>query len=123
MTPAELFEKNKVKNFIASSRLEGINIDPAAFSPHLSVKLPGGLVLASNYSACRGWNGTFDTVPGLDGDMMHFAEELEKQPYFDLKENIAYLGNSTFVHEGLIVKEPVNRQLFRLTFSDKVFIQ
>lgn len=71
----------------------------------------GGMLIASNYSACKGWNGTFDYKAKEGGDCSHIPLE----DGFHLKENVVYYGNSQFIHESLPLDRDVHRVLFRIT--------
>jgi len=71
----------------------------------------GGFLIASNHSACMGWNGTFEGSPNKGGDCSHI--ELGKG--FMLKANKIYYGNSRFIHESLPVKKDVHRIMYRIT--------
>jgi hypothetical protein len=73
----------------------------------------GGLILVSNYPACRGWIGSYDITPGIGGDLRHSADKLDKG--FMLKSNTVYYGNSRFIHESLPVENKVHRVLARIT--------
>lgn len=71
----------------------------------------GGMIIASNYSSCMGWNGQFEGTPNVGGDCTHI--DLGKG--FMLKPNIVYYGNSQFIHESLPVKQDVFRLMYRIT--------
>jgi hypothetical protein len=73
--------------------------------------LNGGMLIASNYSSCKGWNGSFNGEPGVGGDCSHI--KLNKG--FMLKADTVYYGGSQFVHESLPVSEDVFRLLYRIT--------
>ena len=77
----------------------------------------GGVLMASNFQACEAFVGTVDGSAGLGGDCEHLRDQFDKMERFYLKADVAYLGNSTFIHEGHVVSEDVNRQLIRLTFD------
>lgn len=77
----------------------------------------GGVIMASTFVACEGFIGTIDGSAGLGGDCEHLRDQLGKMESFWLKENVVYLGNSTFVHEGHVVNEDTNRQLVRITLD------
>lgn len=71
----------------------------------------GGMIIASNYSACKGWNGVYEGFPMEGGDCSH----LNLKDGFMLKPNVVYYGNSQFIHESLPVDKDVFRVLFRIT--------
>ncbi len=71
----------------------------------------GGMLMASNYSACMGWNGTYKGKAKEGGDCSHI--ELGKG--FMLKPNKVYYGNSQFIHESLPLDTDVFRVLYRIT--------
>jgi hypothetical protein len=77
----------------------------------------GGVIMASSFIACEGFLGTIDGAAGHGGDCEHLRPELSKMESFWLKENVVYLGNSTFVHEGHVVSQDTNRQLIRITLD------
>lgn len=71
----------------------------------------GGMLIASTYPACKGWNGEFDGNPGIGGDCTH----IELNEGFMLKPNHLYYGNSQFVHESLPLDKTVHRTIVRIT--------
>lgn len=71
----------------------------------------GGMLMASNYSACMGWNGEYEGEPREGGDCSH----IDLKDGFILKSGIVYYGNSQFIHESLPVDQDVFRVLFRIT--------
>lgn len=71
----------------------------------------GGMIIASNYSACKGWNGKFDGVAGIGGDCRHIA----LGDGFMLKSGKVYYGNSQFIHESLPMDKDVHRVMYRIT--------
>lgn len=77
----------------------------------------GGVIMASSFVACEAFVGTVDGVAGLGGDCEHLRPELEKLERFWLQEQVVYLGNSTFVHQGHVVSKDTNRQLVRITLD------
>jgi hypothetical protein len=72
----------------------------------------GGMLIASNYSACKGWNGIFNENPKEGGDCTHLKNLGEG---FILKPNKVYYGNSQFLHESLPVDKELHRVLIRIT--------
>lgn len=80
----------------------------------------GGILIASNYEACDGWNGKFKNIPLGGGDCSHIdVSNLEK---YRLKANKVYLGNSTFLHESVKINEPVKRQMVRITLPEEIIL-
>ena len=77
----------------------------------------GGVIMASNFQACEAFVGSIEGKAGLGGDCGHLRDKLGEMESFWLKENVVYLGNSTFVHEGHVVSEDVDRQLIRITLD------
>lgn len=71
----------------------------------------GGMLITSNYSACRGWNGKFKGKAGIGGDCRH----IKLKDSFILEPNKVYYGNSQFIHESLPLDKDVHRVLFRIT--------
>jgi hypothetical protein len=80
----------------------------------------GGMIIASNYSACRGWLGDFNGEIRQGGDISHLTTGLVNNSSFILKPNQIYYGNSQFVHESLPVTQNVNRQLVRITLPNSL---
>lgn len=77
----------------------------------------GGVVMASTFVACEAFIGTVNGVAGQGGDCEHLRDQLNQLDRFWLQENVVYLGNSTFIHEGHIVSQDTPRQLVRLTLD------
>lgn len=77
----------------------------------------GGVIMSSNFQACEAFVGTIEGEAGLGGDCEHLREKFDQLESFWLKENVAYLGNSTFIHEGHVVSRDVKRQLVRITLD------
>ena len=71
----------------------------------------GGMLMASNYSACMGWNGDYEGEAREGGDCSH----IDLKNGFMLKANTVYYGSSQFIHESLPLSEDVFRVLFRIT--------
>lgn len=71
----------------------------------------GGMIIASNYSACMGWNGEFEGSANVGGDCSH----IDLNDGFMLKANTAYYGNSQFIHESLPLDKDVHRVMYRIT--------
>lgn len=71
----------------------------------------GGMLIASNYSACKGWNGVYEGEAKEGGDCSH----IKLPDGFMLQPNKVYYGNSQFIHESLPVDKDVFRVLFRIT--------
>lgn len=78
----------------------------------------GGMLIASNFKSCQVWEGEFEGVPGLGGDCEHFRDELNQMETSMMPANVAYMANSTCIHESLPVTATVDRQLIRITLSD-----
>ena len=72
----------------------------------------GGMLIASTYPACRGWNGTFDGKPYVGGDCTRI-EGLDEG--FVLKPNTVYYGNSQWLHESLPIDKTTHRVVARIT--------
>ena len=72
----------------------------------------GGMLIASTYPACKGWNGKFDGKPYVGGDCTR-VEGLDEG--FLLKTNTVYYGNSQFLHESLPIDKTTNRIVVRIT--------
>ena len=73
---------------------------------------PEALILASNVTASRGFEGTFKGPIKDMGACEHISTEGLKEVV--LEANKAYAGNVTFLHESLPVKEDCYRTLVRL---------
>lgn len=74
----------------------------------------GGIIIASNYSACLGWNGNYDGMPNTGGDCSHI--KLDKP--FSLKKDTVYYGNNHFIHESLEMKDSIHRVFARITMPE-----
>lgn len=77
-------------------------------------KETGGMLIASTYPSCRGWDGSFEGEPNIGGDCSHI--QLPKG--FMLLPNVLYYGNSQWIHESLPVKETVHRTIIRITLPE-----
>jgi hypothetical protein len=71
----------------------------------------GGMLIASNYSACKGWVGKYDGKAKEGGDCSH----INLDDGFMLDANKVYYGNSQFIHESLPLDKDIFRVLFRIT--------
>ncbi len=67
--------------------------------------ITGGMLIASNYQSCIGWNGTYDGEVGVGGDCTH----LNLGEGFLLHPNTLYYGNSKFIHESAPINKTVQR--------------
>lgn len=72
----------------------------------------GGMLIASTYPACKGWNGEFEGKAYVGGDCTRL-QGLDEG--FVLKPNTVYYGNSQFLHESLPIDKDVHRVLARIT--------
>lgn len=75
----------------------------------------GGMIIASNYSSCAAWLGEFKGEPGAGGCCDHMKDQLATKEKLIMKANVAYLTNSTCVHESLPLDKDVYRRLVRIT--------
>ena len=82
----------------------------------------GGTIIATNYPACKVWDGEFEGTPGQGGSCEHFRDELDQMNQFTMEANTAYLINSTCIHQSMPVQETVKRQLVRLTLDTTVIV-
>lgn len=74
----------------------------------------GGIILATNYASCLGWNGEYSGLPSVGGDCRHI--ELD-EPHL-LKADTVYYGNNHFIHESLSVGKDVHRVFARITLPE-----
>ena len=74
----------------------------------------GGIILASNYAACKGFVGEFKGIPGVGGD----CSKLTLNEPFMLEANKIYYGNNHFVHESLPMQDDVHRVFVRITLPE-----
>ena len=82
----------------------------------LSYESPtGGMLIASTYPACKGWNGEFEGTAYVGGDCTRIQNLGEG---FTLKPNVVYYGNSQFLHESLPVDKDIHRVMARITLPD-----
>lgn len=77
-------------------------------------KETGGIILASNFESCIGWNGDFEGMPNTGGDCEHIILD---DP-FKLGSNKVYYGNNHFIHESLPVSGDVHRVFARITMPE-----
>lgn len=82
----------------------------------------GGMIIASNYAACKAWDGDFDFKPGQGGDMSGF-KDLDKLKSQILKSNTIYITNSTCIHESIPVDKNIKRTLMRITLPPIMVIK
>ncbi len=73
---------------------------------------PEGLILASNLTAARAWNGYYDGMPNEGGDCSHV--NLNNLEQIDMEKNYVYCGNVTMLHESLMIKKDAYRTVVRL---------
>ncbi|MGB1309975.1 MAG: hypothetical protein ACPG47_02135 [Leucothrix sp.] len=74
----------------------------------------GGIVLASNFESCLGWNGDYEGMPSVGGD----CSGIDLDEPFMLKADTVYYGNNHFIHESLPVSEDVHRVFARITMPE-----
>lgn len=74
----------------------------------------GGIILATNYASCLGWNGEYSGLPSVGGDCRHI--ELD-EPHL-LKADTVYYGNNHFIHESLPVGKDIHRVFARITLPE-----
>jgi hypothetical protein len=68
------------------------------------------VIVASDFAACRAWEGTFDAVPAEDGDLSHL--DLDEGAL--VPANVGYLLSPDCVHESLRMSEPTPRVFMRI---------
>lgn len=73
----------------------------------------GGMLIVSDYSSCKGWNGKFNGKANVGGDCSH----IKTGRGFKLKSNTVYYGNSQFIHESLPLNKNVHRTLIRINLD------
>lgn len=71
----------------------------------------GGMLIVSDHPSCMAWQGQFEGEAKIGGDCSH----LDLGEGKTLKPNVAYYGNSQFLHESLPLDETVHRNLVRIT--------
>lgn len=74
----------------------------------------GGIILASNYESCLGWDGDYYGLPSVGGDCSHIRLDSP----FNLMRNTIYYGNNHFIHESLPVNDNVHRIMARITMPE-----
>jgi len=74
----------------------------------------GGIIIATNYASCLGWNGQYNGMPNVGGDCRHI--ELD-QPEL-LQANKVYYGNNHFIHESIPVGRDIHRVFARITLPE-----
>ena len=76
--------------------------------------LNGGIIMATNYPSCIGWNGDYDGLPNVGGD----CSKIDLDTPLLLRENKVYYGNNHFIHESLSVDQDVHRVFARITMPE-----
>ena len=76
----------------------------------------GGIILLSNYQACRGWVGDFEGEPDDKFECSH----MDLGEGFLLEPNSIYYANQEFVHESLPFTEDAHRTLIRITLPSSI---
>lgn len=71
----------------------------------------GGIILASNHTACIGYLGEYEDNIGKGGN----CEHINLSESFKLKPNTIYYGNNHFIHESIPMDQDVHRVLARIT--------
>lgn len=74
----------------------------------------GGIILASNFESCLGWEGDFEGLPSVGGDCSH----IDLTDGFMLDKNKIYYGNNHFIHESLPMSDDVHRVFARITLPE-----
>ena len=74
----------------------------------------GGLLLATNYASCLGWQGEYNGLPQVGGDCRHIKLD---EPHL-LQANKVYYGNNHFIHESLPVGRDIHRVFARITLPE-----
>lgn len=77
----------------------------------------GGMIIASNYEACKVWTGEIDGIAGQGGSCEHLRDQFDALESGMMEANRVYLTNSTCIHESLPLEQTFNRQLIRITLS------
>ncbi len=77
---------------------------------------PEGLILASNLTAARAWNGFYDGMPKDGGDCSHI--DLSNLKEMEMMAGYAYTGNVTMLHESLLIKQDAYRTVVRLNVTN-----
>jgi hypothetical protein len=70
------------------------------------------ILLASDVSACRAFEGVFEGEPGVGGDVTHIDLSSGKEIVFDA--NRVYSGNVTMIHESMAVPVDCLRTVVRI---------
>ena len=77
-----------------------------------SLEDPEAIILASNYSSCRGYVGPWSGELGYKGACEHI--DISGMESFMLKPNTVYTGNVAFLHESTPLDRVVERTIVRL---------
>lgn len=80
------------------------------------LQIPEAIILASNYSACKGYVGEWEGTIKDGGDCSEV--DLSNLKEVLLEPNKVYIGNVGFLHETLPVEHEVERTLVRLNVKD-----
>jgi len=75
----------------------------------------GGMLIISDYEACKAWQGVVQGEHGKGGDVEHLRHAFEKLPSTTMKAGVLYHTNESCIHETMPVLKDVYRTLIRLT--------
>ena len=69
------------------------------------------MMIVANDPRCKGWNGNFQGVIGVNGTIKPHTSKLRAKSAksFDMKPNTLYLCNAGFVYEALYSEKKVNQ--------------
>lgn len=79
---------------------------------HCELSAPEAIILASDISACRAFEGEWAGVPGEGGDCQHINVDGMREVV--LNANMAYAGNVAMLHESTPVLRDTLRTVVRL---------
>lgn len=70
------------------------------------------VIVASNFPACKVWEGNFDTEPKSDGDLSHIKEQLVYGEV--VPANVGYILSPDCVHESMLMETDTPRTFIRI---------
>lgn len=75
----------------------------------------GGMLIVSDFEACKAWNGELEGIPNQGGCCEHLRNQFDNMEEITLSKNDIFWMNSTAIHESLPLNIDYNRTLLRIT--------
>ncbi len=108
-----------------SQRRAGLHIDgvyrggPGAWGGGSGPWGGQGMLTVSNPMGCRAWLQDFEGQPGDEGECDHLISQTRSSAEHVLAAEVVYSVGSHCVHESLLQRYAVNRQLMRLSMPSE----